>query len=319
LVGVPFHGTVYRDLDRSQLGLHPVPKLASYGGFIFGNWDAGAQSLDLYLGDLRWYLDVLIQRPLGGIHVLGGQQRYHCQANWKIAAENFSGDTYHLPFSHKSLFMLKDVRPFNPVGYESAAKLHTVAFPDEGHSLTAIATADERYEADLKLAEEMGSEVVEYVKESRRRLEESTSERQARVYALAFGNIFPNFSFNNFSALRPLGLYVWLPKGPRSIEAWQWCAVARDAPASVKRIIREDFTRVQSAVGVVGQDDTENFEQVTEATQGVVGQSLDFIYSMGLDLEPGEQNDGYPGRFYPYFSEVGQRFFYRRWAREMER
>lgn len=319
LIGVPFHNTVYRDLDRSKLGLHAVPKVENYGGFIFGNWQAGATSLERHLGDMRWYLDILIERPLGGIEVLGGQQRYQCHSNWKIAAENFSGDTYHLPFSHKSLFMLKDVRPFNPVGYESASKLHTVVFPEVGHALTAIGTTDERYEADLKLAREMGPEVVEYVKESRARLLAKTSEEQARIYALAFGNVFPNFSFNNFSALRPLGLYLWLPKGAQSIEAWQWCAVSRDAPASVKSIIREDFTRVQSAAGVAGQDDTENFEQVTEATRGAIGQTLDFVYSMGLDNSPGVEMEGYPGRFYPYFSEAGQREFYRHWATEMQR
>ena len=37
-------------------------------------------------------------------------------------------------------------------------------------------------------------------------------------------------------------------KGPGSIEARQWCGVARDAPAIVKEMIREDFTRIQSAV-----------------------------------------------------------------------
>jgi phenylpropionate dioxygenase-like ring-hydroxylating dioxygenase large terminal subunit len=317
LQGVPYYREYGQDLDREALGLRAVPKVRSYGGFIFGCWDDGAPSLEDYLGELRWYFDVLIEGPVGGIQVLGGGQRYACGANWKIAAENFSGDTYHLPFSHKSLFLLENVRPFNPVGYEAAANLHTVTFPEVGHALTAIGTAEERYKADLALAREMGPEVVEYVEETRRRLIEHCSTEQARVYALAFGNIFPNFSFNNFSALRPIGLYLWLPKGPDGMEARQWCGVAKDAPQVVKEMIREDFTRIQSAVGIVAQDDTENFEQVTEATKGDIGQQLDFIYAMGLSTDEGEAHPPYPGRFHPYFSESGQRTFYGHWARAM--
>lgn len=94
LTGVPYHKEGYGSvLDRDEWGLHEVPKLTSYGGFVFGCWDADAVSLDQYLGELRWYLDVMIERALGGLEVLSGQQRYVITANWKIAAENFVGDT----------------------------------------------------------------------------------------------------------------------------------------------------------------------------------------------------------------------------------
>lgn len=317
LAGVPYMKDAYADrLERKDWGLHAVPKLANYGGFIFGNWDAGAVALDAYLGDLRWYLDILIERPLGGIEFLHGTQKYACNANWKIAAENFSGDTYHLPYSHGSLFRL-DARPFNPVGYQAASALYTAAFPG-GHGLTAISPNEERYQADLAMARDLGSEVLDYVTASRSRLDEKLSAAQARIFALAFGNVFPNFSFNNFSALRPMGFYLWHPKGPGRIEAWQWCAVDRAAPQLVKDMIRADFSRVQSTTGIAAQDDTENFEQVTEATRGPVGRSLDFHY--GMDIEDDRRIDmpQLPGLISGYFSESGQRAFYRRWADLMQ-
>src|SRR5262249_4487042 len=87
LTGVPLIREAYgSELDRSNWGLVPVPKLANYGGFLFGCWDAGAPSLDDYLGDLRWYLDIIIERPLGGYEVVLGPQRYTINCNWKLHA-----------------------------------------------------------------------------------------------------------------------------------------------------------------------------------------------------------------------------------------
>ena len=69
-------GCLRRPPDKSKWGLLEVPKLAIYGGMIFGNWDAGAESLDDFLGEFRWYLDVMIERQVGGIEFIPGIQRY---------------------------------------------------------------------------------------------------------------------------------------------------------------------------------------------------------------------------------------------------
>ncbi|MDZ4778618.1 MAG: Rieske 2Fe-2S domain-containing protein [Planctomycetia bacterium] len=318
LVGVPFLKEGYfGDINREEWGLFEIPKVTSYGGFIFGNMDAGSISLDEYLGDLRWYFDVLLNRPLGKIEFLRGRQRYECKANWKLSGENFAGDTYHLPYSHGSIFRI-GIRLLNPVTFYKAPNLLSVS-TRHGHGLCGISANNERYETDLELAREMGPEVVDYVRETKSALEKKVSKAQSKVYTIAFGNIFPNFSLNNFSALRPIGLYLWHPRGANMIEAWQWCAFDSAAPDAVKEIIRLDFSRQQAVAGIAGQDDTENFEQVTEATRGVIGQTLDFNYKMGLGYEdrcnpPPEL----PGRLGPYFSEQGQRSYYGYWSELME-
>jgi phenylpropionate dioxygenase-like ring-hydroxylating dioxygenase large terminal subunit len=319
LVGVPMQEKVYdgeHELDRDGWGLVEAPRIATYGGLIFACWDETADSLDDFLGELRWYLDIVFERLVGRLEFVPGQQRYKCETNWKIASENFAGDTYHLPYSHGSLFRLSNARPLNPVGINIPDALYHVSFP-HGHGLTSLSAHDERYEADQALAREMGPEVVEYVEESNRRLAERLCEEQRRVHALGFGNIFPNLSFNDFSALRPIGFYLWHPKGPGSIEAWQWCAIDSAAPDAVKEIARIDFSRVQSTTGIAGQDDTENFEQVTEATRGVIGQRLDFHYGMGASREGDIDLPGYPGLIGPYYTENGQRNLYRHWTEMM--
>ena len=316
LIGVPFVRETYGDtLDKEKWGLVGVPRVSEYGGMIFGCWDNDAISLDEYLGDLRWYLDVFLTRPLGGIEFIKGQQRYRCKSNWKLAGENFSGDTYHLPTSHASVYDL-DIRQISPITYKSKDILHSVNLPN-GHGLTGINFKGDRYRADLEEAKAMGPDVVEYIEECRRRLEEGLSKLQADVYALSFGHIFPNLSHNDFSALRPMGFYLWHPKGPLEMESWQWCGVDRDAPEALKEMIRVDFTRTQAVAGIAAQDDTENFEQVSEAARGVIGQEYDFNFQMGLAKELLELEGSPPGRISDYYSEKNQNNFYGYWATKM--
>ena len=82
----------------------------------------------------------------------------------------------------------------------------------------------------------------------------------------------------------------------------------------IKEQARVDFTRIQAVSGIAAQDDTENFEQVTEATRGVVGQRLDFNYQMNVGQPLLDGPDGCPGRFSPYISETNQLNFYQHWA-----
>lgn len=332
----PFHGWTYGnngelktvpnfddgyfgDLCKENWGLYPVSRLSSYGGFIFGNWDAGAESLDDYLGNLRWYLDIMIERSIGGIEVIPGQQRYSVDGNWKIASENFVGDSYHLTHSHGSCYGLP-VRMLNPANSITFGRNKLTYYDialDNGHGFTQFILTGERIEVERALAKEMGPEVVEYVEECYARLV-NLSQSQADVYALPFGNVFPNFSINDFSALRPIGLYLWTPRGPGQIEVWQWGATDRDAPQAVKDIARIDFARGQATAGIFGPDDTENFEQVTQSTAGAVGQRLDFNYQLNMGGDAVEGFSDVPGHISNYISEENQRRFYQRYANLMD-
>ena len=321
LLGVPYYRDAYGSiLDKGQWGLHRVPRVATYGGLIFGCWDECAPELDDYLGELRWYLDVFLERHLGGMEFIPGKQRYTLAANWKLAGENFAGDNYHLHHSHGSMFDLdiRQINPANPISFRRGLTYYNVAF-DRGHGLNGILFGGERYEVDLALAQEFGPDVVEYVTECHARLRERLSQQQAQVYGLSFGNAFPNFSFNDFGALRPMGFYLWHPQGPDKLEAWQWCAVDKDAPQVIKDLARVDFTRTQAVTGIAAQDDSENFEQVTEATRGVIGRRLDFNYQLNFRRAQEIGPEGCPGRFAPYLSEANQNAFYGYWADLIDR
>ena len=102
------------------------------------------------------------------------------------------------------------------------------------------------------------------------------------------------------------------------MEIWGWGATDRDAPKIVKDIARIDFARGQSTAGIFGPDDTENFEQVTQSTSGVIGQRLDFNYQLAQGGEELQGFDHVPGHVSSYISEENQRRFYKRYAELME-
>ncbi len=323
LVGVPFFKEAYCDqLDREQWGLVEVPRLETYGGMIFGSWDPEAAPLVEYLGELRWYLDTLyLAEDMGGLEVLPGRQSYMAAGNWKIPADNFAGDHYHTPYTHGSAFKLAVRRRSTGSETAQATTGPFEMFLSPGHGLGGLQTGDAGYARDLAHAEELGSEVVDYVQTRYRGLQDRLRSTPAKPYGFVRANLFPNFSFNGASsALTARGLYLWHPHGPDKTRVMQWCAVERDAPRVVKERAVADFSRGQAATGFFGQDDSENFERVTENTRTFIARQYPFHYAMGLGYDgnwPGQEEwdvRGLPGLIGPRFSEHIQRRFYAYWA-----
>jgi phenylpropionate dioxygenase-like ring-hydroxylating dioxygenase large terminal subunit len=68
---------------KAEWALREIPKFGIYRGMIFGNLDPNAESLEDYLGDMKWYFDLLLGRSDGGMEVIGLPQRWVAKANWK--------------------------------------------------------------------------------------------------------------------------------------------------------------------------------------------------------------------------------------------
>ncbi|HXG36482.1 MAG TPA: Rieske 2Fe-2S domain-containing protein, partial [Dehalococcoidia bacterium] len=108
LIGVPnFQDAYFEELNLEQWGLVPVAQVDSYKGLVFGTFDASAPSLRDYLGDMAYYLDLIVDRREGGVEVVGGANKWVMPCNWKFAAENFGGDNYHVGWSHLSALLLQ--------------------------------------------------------------------------------------------------------------------------------------------------------------------------------------------------------------------
>jgi hypothetical protein len=335
LVGVPFFEEAYHgELNRAEWGLVEVPKVASYGGLLFACWDAGVMSLDDYLGDARWYLDrLLLRQYTGGIEILPGKQRYQIPVNWKLLAENFAGDDYHVPVTHASYFkVLREFAATNArhiggphplpeaktvqvcVGYESGAP----------HGFGALRFGPVSYEEDLRIARGLGPEAVEWIEEVYRRTAELWEESPAKPYYYSNGNVFPNFSMISArSYLQGRGLIVWHPKGACHTEAWEWCAVDRAAPKVVKQMGARMLLQGQAAAGNITQDDQENFERLSDNLHTPMASRWPYHYAMGVGHDDefagqaGENLRGLPGLVGPHEWETNQRQFFRYWRELM--
>lgn len=117
LVALPGEEGFGPSFDRSTHGLAPVPRMASYRGFVFGSWSSHGPTLAEHLGPARDLIDrVCDVSPAGEISLRAGWLRHRIRANWKMAAENVC-DFYHPPITHASSGLMGGVPP----GYFSDA------------------------------------------------------------------------------------------------------------------------------------------------------------------------------------------------------
>jgi benzoate/toluate 1,2-dioxygenase alpha subunit len=85
--------------DLSDHGLTPVPRVASYRGFVFGCLDPHVIDLEDHLGEARPFIDMLADQSPEGLEVVPGTQTYTVRGNWKLNAEN-GCDGYHVGVVH---------------------------------------------------------------------------------------------------------------------------------------------------------------------------------------------------------------------------
>ncbi len=87
-----------RDL---QTNLKPLPRVASYKGFVFASLSPVGEDLPAYLGASARVIDTMAEQSPEGIEVLPGSIRYVMRANWKFQSEN-GADGYHVAAVHRN-------------------------------------------------------------------------------------------------------------------------------------------------------------------------------------------------------------------------
>src|SRR5690606_13238923 len=89
--------------DKSRWNLLKAAHVATYRDLIFCTFDSDAISLEDYLGDMKWYLDVICGSSTVGTEVSAGTHRCLVRCNWKIPAEQFGSDNWHFQGVHGSM------------------------------------------------------------------------------------------------------------------------------------------------------------------------------------------------------------------------
>lgn len=94
----------YAGRDMSKLRLAPVPRVASYRGFVFGSFAPQGPSLAEHLGAAAETIDRLCDAsPEGEVEITAGFLQHRVKSNWKFLTEN-ECDGYHPAFVHSSIF-----------------------------------------------------------------------------------------------------------------------------------------------------------------------------------------------------------------------
>ena len=328
LVGVPgFEDRYYGELDRGEWGLIKVPHVESYKGLIFGTLDPQAPPLQEYLGDARWALDYVTDQRAGGTEVVGGVFKWIINSNWKLGADNIMGDNYHGAITHRSATM---------AGHQTAKRFDRRGGLDWSAGARPAGGASRRgEESNDRLRNRLGftvpmawghgfmcdlqpvgddavtpdDPVKAYYSDTRSELEARLGPVRSHVWKINM-TVFPNASFTTGSNM----LHVWHPRGPDTTEVWLYVLVDRDAPAEVKRRIRQLAQRHFSPAGLFEQDDMDNWELSTQAAGGVVSRHYPLHYGMGRGHEEWVAGGGAPIRIPSINDESNQRAFYGGWA-----
>jgi len=295
--------------DKSQLGLKPVPRVESWNGMIFGCFDPEVESLDDYLGDMRFYLDAFFGRFPQGIEFYGAPQRWKINANWKLPVENQLGDVNHGPFLHAAVIP--------PEANAEVFELGLSAVPKPGHGATfRLMPEDAPVESVAWGFEGLatllgGSEVQEYLREIQAQAAERVGPLRARMKGLTYG-VYPNLSF----LWSNTAFKVSHPRGPGQVEYWCWSVVPADAPDEFKKILRGNHTAFFGPGGILEQEDSEAWVQ---QFQGAKIENVDdrpFFYGLGLDEE--KAHPDLPGLVSVTANEFYARHFFKRWRAALE-
>lgn len=325
LIGIVQGDKLYgEEMDRSKWGLRPVPRVETYRGLIFGNIDPDAMPLDEYLGDMKWYLDMLLARSDGGMEVRGKPHRWVAAANWKATAENFAADPYHVLTTHRST-MEMGITPMNPNQQrrENAGTPHQVVLP-HGHGIN-IGSFKERPEHPYQHMPESMWEMFE----------RNLTPEQADIFCKAnvmVGGVYPNLSFvsplhgtegkvHNYLSFR-----VWRPLGPEKVEVWSWFMIDKAAPEEYKENAYKSYLGSFGASGTLEQDDTEIWARVVTGSKGLMVRNKELSYNnvsnylMGFGkVMPDESFPG-PGIAYPMiFNDALARNMHEYWFELMTR
>ena len=308
LQGVPLYREIYDGvLDRAAFSLVRVAHLTNYKGAIFATWDPDAPDFTTYLGEARQHLDTVLDcrdGREGGSEVIG-IHKWVFPANWKFAAENFLGDSYHNP-SHRSVDMIgigpnsQSKRGRRDDTALERAQHVWISYP-EGHGVHS-ALAPEHDEYAEVYQDPIVDEYFRHCHEERK--------RRGKDRLLGFtGTLFPNTSYH---ARQPRSLCAWHPHGATSTEAWRFFLVDKDAPAEVKDYMRRYYMRYSGPAGMTEQDDIENWLYATAASSGTIARRHPFCYQQSLHT--GTTSGPLPGNVSTKYTEQNARGFYKRWT-----
>ena len=305
LSGVPrFEESYYGKLEREKWGLIEARVEVLYG-LIFACFDPTAPSLDDYLGDMKWYLQLALDRTPAGMEVVGGTEKVVIEANWKLHADQFCGDNYHADATHRSVLMIFPNADFRD---DSSTDNCTVTLPG-GHGFYRVdsVTMDNVDKPEI-------SKWVRDVTDIRRSRMDPARANMLGSGTTCIFTIFPNLSV--MSTPDFIQIRMSLPRGPNRQLLVCYLLCDREAPPAYKAAAAEALALSFSASGIFDLDDGTAWAEATATMRGPIRRQRPLNYSMGAGY--GRVKDDRPGLVSNVPNEDTVFGFYRGWRQVME-
>ena len=262
LDGVPGESAYPPGFDKRDYGLMAPPRVESYRGFVFLNFEAAAEPLADYLGAAREYIDLVVdQSPSGTMEVIQGVQEYDIRANWKLLVEN-SFDDYHLLTTHSTwLNYLKN----------SGVEMKR---PEKGHLLPAHGVGKDlgNGHAVIDNVNFRGRPVARWIpiygEAAKPELERIRAELvarlgEARAARVADTNrnlvVFPNLVLNDGSSVT---IRTFQPVAADHMRVRAWALGPREESATARAVRLDSFLTFYGPGGFATPDDIEALESV---------------------------------------------------------
>jgi ethylbenzene dioxygenase alpha subunit len=313
LSSVPLEEAAYHNkLDKSKFGMAEVAQIASYKGLIFATFDKSAPSLEDYLGEMKWYLDIWLDAMPEGTELIGTAMKVELPVNWKLAVENVSGDGYHLGWAHAGAMTVTTSMDLSglSVGNSDVNNSEAVSVAGlNGHTVLAALDGLSGYAfyPEPKIA-------VDYLQQNRPTVIDRLGEYRGENM---WGSQINLTVFPNLQMLPGLNWFrIYHPKGPGKFEMWTWAMVDKEMPDELKQKILNNVSRTFGPAGLFDNDDGDNLQAATEQSRGWVSRQMDIYTNMALD--GGHTRDEMPGVVSEgLVCEQNQRYVYRRWLEMM--
>ncbi|GGN95126.1 MULTISPECIES: aromatic ring-hydroxylating oxygenase subunit alpha [Haloarcula] len=314
LTVVPYEDERYDDLDKEAASLVEA-EVETYKGFVFARVVEDGPSLDEYLEEFKWYLDIALDPTEEGLTVVGEPRRVRAEVDWKVPGENFAGDSYHLAHTHGSSFELE---------YSSSIwERFDAAGPlSQSYSVMTDTHAGEYYLFDEEPI------YMDYPEKIEDHMNSDLSERQREMFSKSMfitGTIFPNASI--WHGFNPIGgpwasIRLWRPVGPGESEIVSWLLVPKELEDDEEFLERAKAGyQSLSPGGVLEADDTEVWSGISESSNSATAIERDVRADISGGLEESDAvpiTDGSHGpgeviRAGPYLDEVYARTLFNSW------
>ncbi len=300
LVGFPFFkGYGERKLD---MPMGRVPRVDTYGGFVFGSFATDGPSLVEHLGAAAGEIDRLTRlSPEGKVELTAGWLQHKTRANWKLVAENET-DGYHPQFVHGSIFGVTGSTIAPLYSDSSTAVTRDLG---NGHSENDLRPEFRKFAQPMRWFGTTESRVPDYV--AAMRAKHGADAEQILVEGAPHVMIFPNLFIAEIQVI------CFQPVAADECTQYATAVQLAGAPELNRRMVSQCIGSVGPA-GMLLADDTEMYERNQE---GIAARNPEWLdVRRGLNRETVDDNGFTIGT---NTDETGMRAFWSQYKSLMEK